>query len=427
MTRRGRGWITIVLAVTVLAVSGSIAPMLGPYLDGTAVSTARAAQNASNPGDAGSTPAETTNQSTTTGPRSVIELGDTVTVRNQTYAWEGNQRILIPAGLIGSAVGGPRTYGPLQWYLVSTKVGKLWIPHRDLLAGSGKAFHPGENVTVTQGDTGWQGSNEVSVPEGAYGTVVSKPHVYDKRRYYEVRTGSGDIWIPRGVLQEATDTLDQGDGATVERQARAWWAGDQITLHSGMGGTVSGGPTLYSDDRWYRLQTGIGPVWIRDGSLEAGRESAITSGRQVTITERTTAWEDGNRLFLDRGTTGTIAGSPAVYQEKLWYKLQTNTGDVWVALRVVEPGAKDLSPENSSTREFAHGDDVAVNQNSTVWYKDTRVTTEHKFHGEIYGGPQQYGGHNWYLVYTNEDDQTKNGRYWVRPTDIVKAIEYTEP
>jgi hypothetical protein len=266
-----------------------------------------------------------------------LAVDSTATIRTKTTAWRNGGQLTVPEGLTGTILRGPSLYNKQRWYKLGTSIGDVWVTHPKLEVGTADSYTRGDTVTVRKRSIGWRGDEQVTLARGLEGTVQRGPSLYNSKRWYRIGTSVGDMWVTHSSIKAGRPSgLATGDTVTVSDRTSGWWADRRIAVARGYSGTITSGPSVYDDKRWFNVQTGIGTIWIPASRLENGTTAALTGGSKVRVTTNTTGWDEGDAHAIDQGTRGTTVGSPEVYDERLWIRLQTSRGSYWVPMGTLD-------------------------------------------------------------------------------------------
>lgn len=278
-----------------------------------------------------------------------------------------------------------------DWYLIQTWLGPLWINPSGVLSGSAETHV--ETMFVTSN------TNLYTSPTASSRTSsISPQNVTTLRKWgdwYEINTWLGPMWInPTAPLSGGITRVNEPIQLT---QTTRIFASPLDTNHRSSLGVQRVTATHQWND-WYRINTWLGPMWIKPEGALIGEPEAYPG--RMFLTETTT-------IFRSPGTTsraGSVSPQNVTTLSKWgdWYEINTWLGPMWINPNgVLEGGIESVSETISLTkvtRMFTSPLDSQHRSSLGV----QRVTATHHWNG-------------WYRI------NTWLGPQWIKPSGTVTA------
>lgn len=290
------------------------------------------------------TATRTPTRTATVTPGSGIAVGGTVRVRQllNLRAAPGTSAtvvVLMPAGIMGTVIGGPQNANGMIWWQLSTSLGTGWAagnyldstgggitstPTRTSVStstatrtatGTGGAIAIGDLVRTTarvnlRATPGTQGTVLVVLPSGTQATVTGGPETASGLAWWQVQTTAGPGWVASNYLARVgvAPTVSPSGTATVSPTR-------SVTRTPSATGTRTQTPSV-TPTAGSCGAFGYGDV-VRTNSSVNFRSTPSTSASIIRT--------------LSEGEQGTVLGGPTVANGYTWCQVQVGSATGWVA------------------------------------------------------------------------------------------------
>jgi hypothetical protein len=275
-----------------------------------------------------------------------LSFGDAYAVREGTNGYRGEDQVRVPEGRAGQLINGPRMWEDDVWWQLQIQAEgeeyRVWVPDGTLgnytQETDGPIPGPGDKVRVTRSSTVAYADGWGTVSSDRRGIISRDQIEYSGRTWVQVVSttpeGQEYYWIvPQDLTITDESPFSTGDVADTDRVQTAWSGGNKTALDRGLRGELTGGPTPYKGQIWWkiRLQTDgkQAGYWVpqRDLSEAPDRSEAMDQFDEdtyVKVTETTTAYRNFGWKLVERGMAGNVTGSPFEYNGKVWFPVEVN-------------------------------------------------------------------------------------------------------
>jgi uncharacterized protein YgiM (DUF1202 family) len=362
------------------------------------------------------------------GRDQIVELNDSANFRRLPSV-NGTLIDSLPAGTVGTILGGPEDADFNRWYKIDTSSGEGWIAARFLSPSSGSPpppsssrFETGDRVIVDDGPVNMRNSASTSasiiasLATGTTGTVMDGPSSGSGYTWYHLSTGSGSGWVADAFLAAASapadgkfeigDAVYVSDGPVNMRSSPGTGNSIVTSLPTGLAGSVTNGPSSASGYTWYRITTENGSGWVAQDFLSKSNGSSVGGGFNLNddtvvadgpLNMRSSASTSASVVStLADGARCVIKGGPVSANGYTWYQVSSGGRLGWVAADYLAHG-----PQVDGTVRVYTGDGSINLRSSGSTGASIVATLPEGTVGTVLGGPQSSDSYTWWRIQTN--------------------------
>jgi uncharacterized protein YgiM (DUF1202 family) len=378
------------------------------------------------------------------GGDQVVELNDSANLRRLPSV-NGSLINLLPAGTVGTILGGPEDADTYRWYKINTSSGQGWVASIFLAPSNQSAppppassrFDTGDRVVVNDGpvnmrtSAGANASIIAALTTGSTGTVLGGPSAATGYTWYQLSTGSGSGWVADAFLAAAPasdagkfdigDSVYVSDGPLNLRSSAGTSNSIVAQLATGDTGTVTNGPSTGSGYTWYRIQTAEGSGWAAQDFLSLSSGVPSPSGGEFNIGDDTVVADGPLNMRASASTSASIIaqladgarcvikGGPVSAGGYAWYQVSSGGQIGWVAGEFLGHG-----PRVGGRVQAYTANDGSLNLRSGASTTSSIVASlPQGTTGTVLSGPESSGGYTWWRI------QTAAGTGWAAGAFLI--------